>query len=183
MVILFYKGLTQKLLELCISFWGIESNDKAVMIQTLAYNRSDFFFFLSLEMHADITWVEGQIWGNKSIKTSVGKCPLRDVKQSIHETKPLIHPSTSQFQPLCGISGSLAYVLWSSHSHIPGCTAMGADPFTFQGSCLCSRNVTKYGLEKARPVRRKGKCDSCMFFSRTDIYIVFIKRGKQNKTW
>lgn len=160
-MIFFYKGLTQKSLELCIGFWGIESNDKAVMIQTLTCNRTDFFLVtLKARRHPLSGRADLRKWKhNKHLLENVLLWEWAELSKPPFSLKQASTPSIH----LCGISGSLTYVLWSSHSHIPGCTAMGADPSTFQGSCLCSRKVTKYGLEKARPVRRKGKCDGCMF--------------------
>jgi hypothetical protein len=37
--------------------------------------------------------------------------------------------------------------------------------FTLHRSELCSRNVTRYGLEKARPVWKRNKRLGCIFFS------------------
>ena len=41
----------------------------------------------------------------------------------------------------------------------PECTGAAACVFTSQGPCLCSRNVTRKGLEPARPVCMKREQD------------------------
>ena len=54
-------------------------------------------------------------------------------------------------------------VLWCPPSDTPGCIVMAAWLLTTEGSCVCSRNVTRYGLEEARPVcgniEQHGYCD------------------------
>lgn len=43
-------------------------------------------------------------------------------------------------------------VLCPPHPHTPGCKVAAAGLFTSEGPGLCSRNVTRYGLQEARPI-------------------------------
>lgn len=54
--------------------------------------------------------------------------------------------------------GSLAShsVLWPPHLYTPGCKVAAACLFTSEGPGLCSRNVTRYGLQEARPILGKN---------------------------
>lgn len=68
--------------------------------------------------------------------------------------KQLLNPHFKSLA-FCWIFEHLICILSLIHSYIPGYTATVACCFTFQGCFLCSRNVIRYGLEKARPVCRK----------------------------
>lgn len=55
--------------------------------------------------------------------------------------------------------------LYCAHSYTPAWLEAAACLFTLQGSVPCSRNVTRYGLEKARPVWKREQ-DAWLFSSR-----------------
>lgn len=54
---------------------------------------------------------------------------------------------------------------YCAHSYTPAWLAVADCLFTLQGSVPCSRNVTRYGLEKARPVWKREQ-DAWLFSSR-----------------
>lgn len=58
---------------------------------------------------------------------------------------------TQQDLALPRISG-ISLCPLSPHPYTPVCEAAAPGLFTSEGSCLCSRNVSRYGLQEARPV-------------------------------
>lgn len=66
-------------------------------------------------------------------------------KQNCICEKPM--PSDQSFLRSSSLLCGLCFI----GSYSPGNTAVGFCLFTFQGSFLCSRQVTRYGLDTARP--------------------------------
>ena len=72
--------------------------------------------------------------------------------------------TTWQRMPSSLILGPLTWVIGSIHSHIPGYTATVFILLLFLGSFICSRKVTRSGLETTRPVHQRREYLFCQRF-------------------